>query len=316
MRERIFAEYKKAYEGLDIDLEDAGKIRPIIDAINVVSSSAIIARKEGLLSLEEYVSQMDSNVALSRFYNELIMLVVDGTDSELVEEISLYKLISFGLTDVEKVAGIIYLLGGLSIQQGENPRVLEQKLRALVPLRWRRFLESEHETNEIVKKLPDESLEKMLEAIEGKGSPITPEKDGYFVVRLTEQMVKNLDDRSVQRLLRDVDNLELEVAMKGMEGAAVVKFLKNTSKRLALMLLEDMRFMGPVKMQDVAHASQTILLTAMKLMESAEIVSSQYEFLKGFFANIEADGNKTNIHANELRNLLDEYDAAIYGTVE
>ena len=84
-----------------------------------------------------------------------------------------------------------------------------------------------------------------------------------------------LDDRAIQRVLRDVDNNDLAVALKGANEDVQNTIFKNLSKRLSAMIKEDMEFMGPVRMKDVEEAQQKIVGVIRKLEDSAEIVISR-----------------------------------------
>ena len=84
-----------------------------------------------------------------------------------------------------------------------------------------------------------------------------------------------LDDRAIQRVLRDVDNNELGVALKAANEDVQNVIFKNMSKRLATMIKEDMEFMWPVRMKDVEEAQQKIVGIIRKLEDSAEIVISR-----------------------------------------
>ena len=84
-----------------------------------------------------------------------------------------------------------------------------------------------------------------------------------------------LDDRAIQRVLREVDNNDLEIALKGSNEEVKSVVLKNLSKRLAAMIEEDIEFMGPVRMKDVEEAQQKIVAIIRKLEDSAEIVISR-----------------------------------------
>lgn len=84
-----------------------------------------------------------------------------------------------------------------------------------------------------------------------------------------------LDDRAIQRVLRDVDNNDLAVALKGANEEVQNVIFKNLSKRLAAMIREDMEFMGPVRMKGVEEAQQKIVGIIRKLEDSAEIVISR-----------------------------------------
>ena len=84
-----------------------------------------------------------------------------------------------------------------------------------------------------------------------------------------------LDDRAIQRVLRDVDNADLGVALKAANEEVQNAIFKNLSKRLAAMLKEDMEFMGPVRMKDVEEAQQKVVSVIRKLEDSGEIVISR-----------------------------------------
>lgn len=84
--------------------------------------------------------------------------------------------------------------------------------------------------------------------------------------------ILSLDDRAIQRVLRDVDNSTLALALKGAAEEVQNVILNNLSKRLAVMIKEDMEYMGPVRMKDVEEAQQKIVNIIRKLEDSAEIV--------------------------------------------
>lgn len=81
-----------------------------------------------------------------------------------------------------------------------------------------------------------------------------------------------LDDRSIQRVLRDVENSDLSIALKGSNEQVQDAIFRNLSKRLAAMIKEDMEFMGPVRMKDVEEVQQKIVNIIRKLEDSGEIV--------------------------------------------
>ena len=84
-----------------------------------------------------------------------------------------------------------------------------------------------------------------------------------------------LDDRAIQRVLRDVDNADLGVALKAANEEVQNVIFKNLSKRLAAMIKEDMEFMGLVRMKDVEEAQQKVVSVIRKLEDSGEIVISR-----------------------------------------
>ena len=84
-----------------------------------------------------------------------------------------------------------------------------------------------------------------------------------------------LDDRAIQRVLRDVDNNDMALALKSANEQVQASIFNNMSKRLAVMIKEDMEFMGPVRMKDVEEAQQKIVNIIRKLEDSGEIVISR-----------------------------------------
>jgi len=84
-----------------------------------------------------------------------------------------------------------------------------------------------------------------------------------------------LDDKSVQRVLREVENSDLTIALKGANEEVQTHIFGNLSKRLAVMIREDMEFMGPVRMKDVEEAQQKIVNTIRRLEDAGEIVISR-----------------------------------------
>jgi flagellar motor switch protein FliG len=81
-----------------------------------------------------------------------------------------------------------------------------------------------------------------------------------------------LDDRSIQKVLREVDTQDLAKALKGVDAEVQEKIFRNMSKRASSLLKEDMDFMGPVRLRDVEEAQQKIVNIIRKLEESGDIV--------------------------------------------
>ncbi len=87
--------------------------------------------------------------------------------------------------------------------------------------------------------------------------------------------ILTLDNRSIQRFLRDVENNQLAIALKGATEEVQKAIFSNMSKRLAEMIKEDIEFMGPVRLKDVEEAQQKIVNIIRKLEDAGEIVISR-----------------------------------------
>ncbi|MCP5514656.1 MAG: flagellar motor switch protein FliG [Spirochaetales bacterium] len=150
----------------------------------------------------------------------------------------------------------------------EVERVLEKKLSTL---------SSEDYTSaggvesivEILNRV-DRSTEKtIIESLEEEDPELAEEiKKRMFVF---EDIVL-LDDRAIQKVLREVDQQELGKALKAVDNEVQDKIFKNMSKRAANTLKEDMEFMGPIRLKDVEEAQQKIVSVIRKLEEQGEIV--------------------------------------------
>lgn len=81
-----------------------------------------------------------------------------------------------------------------------------------------------------------------------------------------------LDDRSIQKMLREVDPNELAKALKGADSEVCDKIYRNMSKRAATMLKEEMEFLGPLSIKDVYEEREKIVSVIRRLEESGDIV--------------------------------------------
>lgn len=150
----------------------------------------------------------------------------------------------------------------------EVERVLERKLSSIGP---------QEMTNaggvksvvEIINRVDRGTEKTIMEALEVQDPELAEEiKKLMFVF---EDIVM-IDDRSVQRVLREVETQDLALALKGASNEVSQKIFTNMSTRASDMLREDIEFMGPVRLRDVEDAQQRIVNIIRKLEESGEIV--------------------------------------------
>jgi flagellar motor switch protein FliG len=118
--------------------------------------------------------------------------------------------------------------------------------------------------------LVDRSTEKkIIEALEEEDAELAEEiKKRMFVF---EDIVL-LDDRAIQKVLREVDTAELAKALRGVEAEVQDKIFRNMSKRASQLLKEEMEYMGPIRIKDVEETQQKIVSIIRKLEDSGEIV--------------------------------------------
>jgi len=163
---------------------------------------------------------------------------MDRTSPEYVREVERVldkKLSSMGVDDFTVVGGIESIVGILNAADRGTERRVLEEL------------EIEH--GELV----DEIRRKMF---------------------VFEDIVK-LDKRAIQRILKDVENADLTIAMKNATDDLKNLIFDNMSKRLCDMIKEDMEFMGPVRVRDIEEAQQKIVNVIRKLQDAGEIIISR-----------------------------------------
>lgn len=84
--------------------------------------------------------------------------------------------------------------------------------------------------------------------------------------------IVNIDNRSIQRIIRDIENSDLQLSLKVASEEVRDVLFKNMSKRMADTFKEEMEFMGPVRLRDVEEAQTRIVATIRRLEESGEII--------------------------------------------
>ena len=150
----------------------------------------------------------------------------------------------------------------------EVERVLERKLSTLAS----EDFTSAGGIDAIVEVLNnvDRSTEKIIiEALEEEDPELAEEiKKRMFIF---EDIVL-LDDRSIQKVLREVDPQDLAKALKGVDAEVQEKIFRNMSKRASALLREDMDFMGPVRLRDVEESQQKIVNIIRKLEDAGDII--------------------------------------------
>ncbi len=84
--------------------------------------------------------------------------------------------------------------------------------------------------------------------------------------------IVDVEDRSVQLVLREVDSNDLAMALKGVNEAVRTKITSNLSERAGENLLEEVEILGPVRLAQVEEAQQKIIRTIRTLEEKGQVV--------------------------------------------
>ncbi|GFN31898.1 flagellar motor switch protein FliG [Paenibacillus xylaniclasticus] len=147
-------------------------------------------------------------------------------------------------------------------------RVLEQKLSATVTQDYSTAggIESiVHILNGV-----DRGTERtILDALEIQDPELAEEiKKRMFVF----EDIVNIDNRSIQRIIRDLETSDLQLALKVASEEVREAIFRNMSKRMSETFKEEMEYMGPVRLRDVEEAQTRIVATIRRLEEAGEII--------------------------------------------
>ncbi|HBZ14790.1 flagellar motor switch protein FliG [Pantoea sp. NPDC088449] len=103
------------------------------------------------------------------------------------------------------------------------------------------------------------------------------EFDGELAQKIIDEMflfenLVEVEDRSIQRLLQEIENETLLIALKGADEPLREKFFFNMSRRQADLMKEDLLSRGPVRLSQVEAEQKTILNVVRRLAETGEII--------------------------------------------
>ncbi len=242
-------------------------------ALGADKASEIIGRLTTSLQVRpfEFLRKTDPSQLLNFIQNEhpqtiaLIMAYLDADQAATV----LSSLPPDAQADVAKRIATMDRTSPEVIREIE--RVLERKLSSFVS----QDFTTAGGTKAIVDilNLADRSTEKaIIEQLEVDNPELA--EDIKKLMFVFEDIVQ-LDDRSLQMVLREVDQKDLSLALKATNDEVKNKIYKNMSKRAGDMLKEELEFMGPVKIKDVEDAQQKIVGVIRNLEDKGDIVVSR-----------------------------------------
>jgi flagellar motor switch protein FliG len=122
-----------------------------------------------------------------------------------------------------------------------------------------------------------EIMNNLDSSIEGELMEAIKEVDEELGNQLQDLMfvfdnLRDVDDRGIQALLREVSSDLLIIALKGADTELQEKIFTNMSKRAAELLRDDLETKGPVKLSEVEGAQKEILTIARRMADAGEIM--------------------------------------------
>jgi flagellar motor switch protein FliG len=152
----------------------------------------------------------------------------------------------------------------------EVERVLERKMAAVFTQGFT-FAGGVKEVAEILNNV-DRAAEKAIMSQLEERDPELAEEISRLMFTFDD--IVFVEDGGIQKALREIESKDLALALKGSEDEVSEKILKNMSERAREMILEEIEFMGPVRLKNVEEAQQKIVAAIRRLEEAGELIIS------------------------------------------
>lgn len=224
--------------------------------ISILEFSAI-TKEYGLFRLELEIEKQDSN-----FMRKALQLIVAGVEPNYIRTILQNYIIAGDYKGKALLERILITEGVLSIQAGENPLLIREKLSSFFGEDFAPEIDK-YFGNDIV------SINGKIQAFCSEAKSIissSPEKTAF------EDQLLNLNPRSLQRLLRDVEISDIINVLKNSSGKLQVFMIKNISRTVALLIINELRESRQPSPQQIIDSQNRILEIMKKLWTDGEII--------------------------------------------
>lgn len=213
------------------------------------------AHKHGLLSLES-----ELNIEQSLFLNKGLELLLAGIKPNHLKEI-LWNYVKVGnYTSKEVLERMIVLHGILLIQTGEYPWIIREQLSSF----FGEYFIGEIDDWYGINKNRNNRILEFKDKIVGK-KPFSDETS------ILEKEIKNMDVRSIQRLVRELDIIILAFAIEGASGEVKLKLMNGLSKQNQQILLETLELLSDISIAQIVDSQKEVLKIIKALRLSKDI---------------------------------------------
>jgi len=274
-----------------------------------------IVRHKGILALEELLDL--KKIAKRDIFEYGMRFVVDGCDYNTINNI-LTNIINQEKDEYSKTLKIIQKEAVLAIQSGLNTRITLEILNSYtdIPyndefkkavysddLEFEKYLTNDNEckgalsadeieallkgtlsADEIEASLAREtSLQNARETSLQDARETSLQNEGTDKASYPNEFSRKfllMEDRAIQKVLRETDRNDLAKALKRCNKTAAQKIFKNISRRAAIMLKEEMDYMGLVRLKDIEESQKKMLAVIRHLEDTGEILIYSTEEIK------------------------------------
>ena len=218
---------------------------------------AEIARQEGLFALEERMSihYQGSN----RFLPFAVGFVIQNFMKQMEPQLSGKLLENYAavLPEKERAAGKMIAAVIPAIASGEGPHILWEMIASYIGMEYREMVKPLEGERHERKRAKEEIMEKLKN------------KEPYSAATVLLEPLVEMDDFSIQVILRNIDNLTLAAAMYGASGRVVKRFFNNIADRLLYYVNEDLETWQGTE-EDILAAQRTVLELGVRIAAEQE----------------------------------------------
>lgn len=304
----FYQQLRRVCSEISGDTDNTAMIAKVISAYDLSLLLQNTARQEGLLALEEAIETLNTAEPTQLFLQRQIMLILDGTDPQLVARIGMNVIVSNNYSSYDGLIILMYYKAVCMIQCGEHPYAMQAFLLSMLPAFIQQAVQERKEENVLSKVSSKEEEGKKMISDLCKDEREVDSKD-LSIINQTSLTILALSDRELQRLLREIENNSLTLAMKGFPGSVRKRIFDNVSGRLGILLAEDMMYMGPVRRKDVEECCSAILKITISLEEQGELAKHDFTITKvvvSLYENAQRENRELQDKYKELKELIDQ----------
>lgn len=193
----------------------------------------------------------------------------------LAHQPAAYSATVLGFFDAEEQAEIALRVGTMGKISPEVIRAIEAYLQGQITVEPRTELAARGGIEELADVLNNSDKETERAILERLGAIDSNLAEEVQALMFVFDDIITLDDRSIQRVLQDVNAQELALAMKGIGPEVSDAIVRNMSQRASESLNEEIELLGPVRRSDVEAARRKVVAAVRLLEEAGEIVISR-----------------------------------------
>ena len=228
-----------------VGVYDSEKLKLITTAEELLKC-AEISRQEGLIAMEDVMSTHYQGS--SRFLPFAVGFIFWGLYKQMEPQLSgqLVENYAAALPEEEQAAGKMIAAVLPKIFMGEKPQIIWELIASHVGMEYREMLKPLDGERHEWKKTREEILEKLKS------------KEPYSSATVLLEPLVEMDDFTIQAILRNIDNLTLAAAMYGASGRVVKRFFENIADTLLYYVNEDLETWQGTE-EDILTAQRTVL---------------------------------------------------------